>query len=445
MKIDHSSTSWFAIPNALKIVGGIAAACTTFIATAPAIADTVVSGQSDTIVRMGQTLDKKDIYPAYEYLRLLVSTAEKDGSLTSFNFGGWARGDMAETPVGNKSTAADLQYGYISYQGAKNNFILNAGRQFVVEGVAAQRLDGLYLRSDLAAGFAAAAFIGSTVVTEPNLIADDFVYGGRVTHSMNKYYTIGISELRSFADSARYRQEEGIDLWLHPIKQVDVAGRSSYNSITNGWMEHAYALTYTPIASLRLSADFSNINYKDYFYKVTTSAFVFDPLTNGIDPDESVRAIGGSASYAIDQNFTIVGDYKNYSYDIASNADYYGGKLLYSKPAAYTAGVSIHRMNGSVDKLKYSEFRVYASKKLGKADVTLDLIDINYDKKMADVKNAITAVAAASYEMTDNVKIGANVEYSKNPIFDNEVKGLVILTYLFDTKQAAEGGTKSEK
>lgn len=444
MKIYPSSTSWFAIPSALKIAGGIAA-CTALISAAPAMAETVVSGQSDTIIRMGQTIEKKNVYPAFEYLRLSVANADKDGSVTSFHFGGWARGDMAEKSAGDKSTNADLQYGYISYQGAKNNLHINAGRQFVTEGVATQRLDGLYLRNDFAAGFAAAAFIGSPVVTEPNLSADDLVFGGRVTHSMNKYYTVGVSALKSFAESARYREEEGVDLWLHPLKQVDVTGRSSYNSLTNNWMEHAYAISYTPLSSLRISVDLSNINYKDYFYRVTTSAL---SLNNGlIDPNESVMAIGGSVSYALNKNYTIIGDYKHYDYDIAKSADYYGGKLTFSLPDSYAAGLSIHRMDGSQDKLKYTEYRVYAAKKMGKADVTLDFIDLNYDdsKSMNNVKNALTVVAAASYEMTHSVKIGADVEYSKNPDFDNEVRGLIKLTYLFDTKHAAEGGTKSEK
>lgn len=449
LKNHLSSKSTYTVPGSVKIAGCIAAACCTLLAGAPAMAETTVSGQSDTILRMGRTdFEKsKNLFPAYEYLRLSVVSTEKDGSATSLHIGGWGRVDLGDKSAGDRHTDADLQYGYISYQGAKNNLLVNAGRQFVAEGVAAQKLDGVYLRNDFAAGFAAAAYVGSPVVTEPNLIAEDFVYGGRVTHSMNKYYTVGLSGLRSFVDSGRYREEAGVDLWLRPIKQIDVAGRSSYNSITNGWMEHAYALSYTPIDSLRINADVSNINYKDYFYKVTTSAFVFNPLTNGINPNEEVVAIGGSASYAIDKNFTIVGDYKHYDYDIAKAADYFGGKLTYSAPESYAAGISVHRMDGSVDRLKYYEFRVYASKKLGKADLTLDVIDINYDdsKSMNNVKHAVTAVAASSYEISQSLKISGNIEYSKNPDFDNEVKGLVKLTYLFDTKHAAEGGTKSEK
>lgn len=415
------------------------------------MAETVVSGQSDTIIRMGQTVEKKNLYPAYEYLRMSVITDEKDGSTTSFNFGGWARGDMGEKSARDRYVDADVQYGYLSYRGAKNNLLINAGRQFVIEGVAAQRLDGIYVRNDLAAGFAAAAFIGSPVVSEPNFKADDLVFGGRVTQSNYKYYTIGASVLKSFSGSARYREEEGLDLWLHPIKQIDITGRSSYNSVTDGWMEHAYALSYTPIDSLKVSADISNINYKDYFYKVTTSAFgLFNPITNPtgiIDPNEKVLAIGGSVSYSIDKHFTLVGDYKNYNYDIARSAEYYGGKLTYSMPESYAAGISVHRMDGKSDRLNFNEYRVYASKKIGEADLTLDLIDVNYDsgKSMNNVTNAMTIITALSYELSHSLKIGADLDFSRNPDFNREFKGLVKLTYLFDTKHAAGGETTHEK
>jgi len=447
LKIDPCSTSWSAIPGALKLAGGIAAACTTLLVAAPGMAETTVSGQSDTIIRMGQTVDKKNVYPAYEYLRLSVSSAEKDGSATSFYFGGWARGDMADKTARDRYLDADVQYGYLSYRGAKNNFLVNAGRQFVTEGVATQRLDGLYLRNDFAAGFAAAAYIGSPVVTEPNFKADDLMFGGRVTQSNYKYYTLGVSALKSFASSTRYREEEGVDLWLHPTEQINITGRSSYNSVTNGWMEHAYALSYAPMDNLKISADISNINYRDYFYKVTTSALVFSPLTNGIDPNEKVLAIGGNVAYTIGKRFTIIGDYKNYNYDIAKSANYFGGKLTYSMPESYSAGISVHRMDGNSDRLNFYEYRVFASKKLGKADLTLDVIDLNYDTSagMNGIKNVLTIVAASSYELSHKLKIGADVEYSKNPDFDNDLRGLVKLTYLFDTKHAAEGGTTREK
>jgi hypothetical protein len=355
--------------------------------------------------------------------------------------GGWGRADLGDTSARERSTDADLQYGYLSFQGAKNNLVINAGRQFVNEGVATQRLDGFYLRNDFAAGFAAAAFIGSPVVTEPDMQADDFIFGSRITQSNSKYYTLGVSALKSYSNSASYREEEGLDLWLRPTAQIDLTGRSSYNSMTNGWMEHAYTASYAPIDKLRLYANLTDINYRDYFYKVTTNALVFNPQTNGIDPNEKLLTLGAGGSYVVLKNITVAGDYKHYDYDIAGRANYFGGSVSYSVPESYKAGFSIHRMDGMIDRLRYTEYRMYASKKLGKADLTLDLIDLNYDNTviMNGVKNAISVVAAGSYEFSKSIQLGATVNYSHNPLLENEVRGLVKLTYLFDVKSSAEG------
>lgn len=450
MKNHPTRKSWNRLPGTLKLAAGLAAACTLF-AGIPAKAETVISGQSDTILRMGhsESQGSRDYFPAYEYLRLSVASTEKDGSSTSLHFGGWARGDLGDKSARDRYTDADVQYGYLSYQGAKNNLIFNAGRQFVVEGVAAQKLDGLYIRNDFGAGFGAAAYVGSPVVTEPNFKADDIVFGGRITHSLYKYYTIGISALKSFSDSSRYREEEGVDIWLHPMTQIDVTGRSSYNSLTNGWMEHSYTVSLVPLDNLRLYADISNINYKDYFYRVTTSAFnIFNPITNPtgfIDPNEKLLALGGGIAYTPIKYLTITADYTHRHYDIARTAEYYGGKVAYSLPESFAAGVSVHRMDGRDDKLRYTEYRLYASKKIAQLDLTVDLFNLNYDNRINGVRNAYTFAGAASYEINKNLKIGADVDYSKNPDFDNEVKGLIKLTYLFEVKIADEGRAKSEK
>lgn len=431
----------------VRICAGILALLPLLAAGPVIAADYSISGESDTIFRMGKTTDKKDSYPLYEYLRLSVASTDKNGNTTSLHVGGWARGDLADKTARDRYTDADLQYGYVSYQGAKNNLVINAGRQFVSEGVATERLDGLYARNDFAAGFAAAAYIGAPVTTEPDFKADDLVFGGRVTQSNYKYYTVGVSALKSYSGSDRYREEEGFDLWVHPTKQLDLTGRSSYNSITNGWMEHDYSVSFAPIDKLRLYADLSNINYKDYFYKVTTTALIFNPLTNGIDPNEKLLTLGGGVTYTALKNLTISADYKNYQYDIARDANYYGGKITYALPGTFGTGFSIHRMDGKTDTLKYTEYRLYATKKLGKADLTLDLIDLNYDNAtaMKDTKNAVTVVGAGSYECSKNLQLGAYIDYSHNPLFDNEVKGLVKMTYLFDVKRSTEGRTNSEK
>jgi len=400
-----------------------------------------ISGETNTILRMGKTADDRNLYPLYEYLSLGIVNETGGGSISG-NLGGWGRVDLRDRSS-DRYTNADLQYGYVSYQGNKNNLLLNAGRQFVAEGVATERVDGVHLRGDLAGGFGAAAFVGAPVVIEPDFKGGDVVYGGRVTHSIREYYTIGLSALRTDYNSSRLREESGIDLWFHPLKQIDVVGRSTYNSITSGWMEHAYMATFSPLQNLRFTADLSGISYKDYFYQTTTKAF---SLTRGLlDPNEKVFSLGGGVDYTPVEKVNLSADYKNYAYDIAGPANYYGGKATFTLPESFMAGLAIHRMDGENAKLRYMEYRLFASKKLGKVDLTADLFDVDYDSPINGVKQTYSASVAAAYAITDRIKLSADVDYSRNPDFDGVLSGMLRFTYAFDKQFGTEGRAKSEK
>lgn len=427
---------------------GVAVLASTLMWSTPLVAyDYSFSGESTTILRMRTTIDKKDFFPAYEYLRLNLTDNRSDGSGVSFYLGAWGRLDL-----GDKSTSinpeGDLQYAYLSYRAPKNNSTASIGRQFISEGVAAERIDGLYLRNDFQYGIGAAAFVGKAVITEPNadpkFQGGEIVYGTRISQTDNKYYTIGLSALKSEReDDSRYREEEGVDLWLRPLKPVDLTGRSTYNSITSGWMEHSYAATYSPLPALRIGADYSHIRFKDYLYGVTTSAL---SITNPVwKSNERQTAVGANAAYTGIKNLTVAADYKFYSYNQSGDASYFGGKVSYSFPENLTVGGGFHRMEGDINRLRYSEFRAFVSKKIGHADLTVDANNTNYDESINGIRNSYVITGAALYELNRKLKVGADLEYSRNPDFDREVRALVKAIYTFDSKLAAEGGTKSEK
>jgi hypothetical protein len=419
----------------------VLAAASPLLAQPATAAEYSISGESNTFLRMKSTIDDRNTYPLYEYLRLSVAVAEKDGSATSLHLGAWGRVDLGDKWTQDR-VDGDLQYGYLSYRGAKNNLLLNAGRQFVTEGVATERIDGLSVRSDLAAGFAASAFVGSPVVSEPNFEGGDVIYGGRVSQGKQGLYSVGLSALRSEGDDDREREEQGIDIWVHPLKQVDITGRSSYNSLTSGWMEHAYTVSVAPMDQLNLSADFSRVNYNDFFYHVTTSAL---SLTNGILlPNEEQTALGLRASYSPVKNLTLAADYKNFHYSVAGDADYFGGGASYALPGSLTTGFGVHRMDGASDRLQYTECRLYALKQLGKLDLAADFFNVNYDQRVNDVKNSFALTGSAGYRFTEKLKVWGDLEYSQSPDFDHEMRGLVRVAYAFDTIYS-DGRGKSEK
>ena len=441
MESHRTSKTRHAFPLALHAAGGTLAACL-LLAASQATAETVVTGQSDTILRIGRNSENKFVSPAYEYLRLGIMSTDAKGGMLSANFGGWGRFDPeGRMNDGNGKFDSDFQYGYISYQAAKNNLVATVGRQFVTEGVASDRLDGIYLRSDIGSGFAASAYAGNTVVTEPDHKVGSVIFGGRVSHTLPKYYTLGLSALRSSGDAGATREEFGADIWLHPAKVVDITGRSTYNLEKSDWMEHTYVVSLIPTDMFRISADFSRINYKYYFSDTQTSN-VFKFGGGVINPNEELTSVGATVSAALNKNFTVSADYKHYEYEIADASDYYGGKLTYSKPDSYSAGASVHRMQGSEKRLRYAEYRMYASKQIENLSLSLDLMDVHYDQAINDVRDAFTASAAVGYRFSPSLKLAADVDYSSNPDYYNEVRTLVKLTYAFDMKYAGEGRAK---
>ena len=399
----------------------------------PAVSPAVtLSGDSSTYVRSREAADSTKILGAYEYLDFAVQDLGKE--TISFHTGGWLRYDLKAEEFGKKSTS-DLQYSYLSFKSKTDNTVVNLGRVMVFEGVAAERVDGLYARTDVKGGFGISAFGGSPVETMIDVPGNNVIYGGRLSHQLGDLYRIGVSALKEEKNSLDFRKEGGVDIWVHPIDKVDLTGRSSYNDITKGWMEHSYALMLGPFEKLRLNATASWINYDDYFAGTTMSAFT---LQSGlIQPHEKVRTLGGEASYSLTEKVFISADYKNFGYDIAGKADYYGGRIKYSVAESGGTGIGYHRMKGDTDKLQYNEYRVYAYKKFGHLDVSVDLFDVAYVSAINGVKDSYSGSLAAQYDLAEAWKIGADVEYSHNPDFDKDVRAFVKVLYHFGAKGGA--------
>ena len=393
-----------------------------------------LTGTSSTYLQSRTAADDTKFLPLYEYLDFAVQKNAE--SSFSAHFGGWGRYDLKDESFGKK-TDTDLQYGYLSYRKATNNTVVNLGRVMVFEGVASERLDGIYARTDLKGGLGVSAFGGSPVETATDLPGNNMLYGARLSHEFSDIYKIGLSYLKEEKNSEDFRKEEGVDIWLQPMSKVAVIGRSSYNSITSGWMEHSYSLSLGPFDKLRLGADFSRISYRDYFSSATMTAFSFTP--DLLSLDEKSRTLGASAAYMVTDKVTVSVDYKKYGYSIAGDAAYFGGKIACSKSDG-GGGLSYHRMNGETSRLRYAEYRLYKYIKSGKTDVGVELFEVAYDDAINGVKDAYSGSLTAGYELTEKMKIGADVEYAKNPDFDKDVRAFIKLIYKFGSERETRKG-----
>jgi len=402
----------------------------------PAVSSAVsLSGDSSTYLQSRETTDATKILGAYEYLDFDVQNIGNE--TISFHTGGWLRYNIKGEDDASK-TNNDVQYSYLSFRSKTANSTVNLGRVMVFEGVAAERVDGAYARTDLRGNFALSAFGGSPVeTTDTDLPGNSLIYGAHLTQS-GDLYRIGVSYLKEEKNSEDFRKEEGIDLWVHPLSKVEINGWSNYNAQTKEWMGDNYNLILGSFGGLRLTTDYSAVSYKNYFTGATTAVFMLK--TGIIDPNETVKILGETASYDVTSSVNLSVDYKGYTYDIAGDAKYYGGNLRYNVAESGGAGLSYHRMNGDTDKVRYNEYRVYVFKKLGKTDVALDVIDVKYDAAINGVTSAYAATLAAQYDLTENLKVGADIEYSKNPDFDKDVRAFLKAIYRFDVGTGARKG-----
>ncbi len=392
-----------------------------------ALAAEIVGG-SRTYMQFRETAAGNTLMPIYEYLNL--SVRDIGAGSVSFHMGGWLRYDLKDDSFG-KDSNSDLQYAYLSYRHGSSNAAVNLGRIMVFEGVAAERLDGVYARTDLRAGFGVSAFGGAPVMTnEGDDSGASSIYGARISHQKDNLYIIGLSALQQEKNSHDFRDEQGLDLWVRPVRLVELMGRSTYNDRLDGWMQHAYTLLLGPFGKLKVNAEASRVNYEYFFDGATNNAFTFSPA-GPVDPKEKLDILGATLSYPLTERMTLSVERRQYDYAVAGSADAVGAGLRYSLPGEMAAGGSVRRMDGETERLRYDEYRVYGYKKYGRLDVTVDLLEVAYDAAINGETSARSASLGAGYDLTEKLRLGADVQYGRNPDFDREVRGFVKLIYQF--------------
>jgi hypothetical protein len=396
-----------------------------------------LSGQSQTYIQSRQLEDATRSTPFHEFL---FFRADDIGSQNlSFRVGGWYGYDFGNTGASNVQTG-DLQYAELNFMSGTGNSYVSLGRLMVNQGLASSQLDGAALGTDLKWGFAISFFGGIPVETALDTRKGDSVYGGRISQGREGVYRIGVSYLLERNNNLDVRDERGLDLWVRPATKVELLGTSLYNSLKNGVARHDYYLMLGPFSFLTLRTQFTEINYEDFFTPNTLQVFQFEP-GGPLNESEKLRIIGEEASFAFG-SVNLSGDFKEYNYRQAGDANYYGVRLAYSGPEGNAAGLSVHHMNGQTVSLRYIEYRVYGQRKFGSwADLTVDLMNTAYSQEINGIKNALSASLAYGYALSTRSRLAADIGYSRSPYFNKDVRGLVKLVYSFDR---ASGPRKGE-
>lgn len=402
-----------------------------------------VSVDSDTIVR----IEKRDVtggssenlMPATQFLGL---DAKKlwDGNL-SLHMYGWGRADMGDESYDNSKTAGNLTYGYLLYRFDKDAADIRAGRFFVREGIVNEQVDGLSARARLPYGFAISAFGGATVHVHDLYGEDtdgkgDSIFGGRLSYKYMKFLELGVSTVyESDAPTLDYHvngsnRKVGVDIWLSPIRSMELVGHSSYNTETDEIAEHRYMLNLRPIADLTISGQYNYQKEKSLFY--SWAMFSGAAVPSG---DETTN-IGVAATFILTKSAELSLDYNHYDREVGS-ADRYGGDLKLSFLSnTIKGGLGYHYLDAGQEFAisgttsgSYQNLRAYIMHDTKGYFAAIEGIGYFFKEKINEEDNAIQASMSLGYHLTPALALSGDISYGQNPDFNDETKGLIRLTY----------------
>ena len=431
----------------------------------PAVALAGASLDSTTLLRFNQDartgLASRTLMPATEFLRVDLDKLG-DGNLSAHLYG-WGRFDLADQSFDDDQGGGSLTYAYLQYRFNAANAQARAGRFFIHEGIVNEQVDGVSARTDLPYGFGISAFGGATVHTahlagEASDGKGDAVFGGRFNYRYGGLLELGLSGvyestapvLTDPALAGRFGDHRlvGADFWLAPHRMVQLMGHTSYNTETRGVAEQGYRLQLMPLKALVVSGEFNQYNDRDLFYSSALLA-ALPSMLSGNNLNQQSRSFGASASYSLNDKAELSADLKHYSRDIGK-ADRFGGELRYLLPEGQLrSGLGYHYLRASPEFAvipsatasgSFHELRAFAMRDTKSYFASLDVIDYLFRKEIENKASAWELAGSLGYHLTPSLALSGDLSYGSNPQYNDELKGLLRLTY--STTLAGKGDTK---
>ena len=359
--------------------------------------------------------------PFYEQIEIDIRDRDRKWCFYS---SGWVRADLKSLSFQDREMD-ELTYAFLRFSPfADRSMLVTAGRHLVFEGVASEQTDGLSLRWEVTPRVGFALYGGRPVETEYDGKRGDLIYGSRVFYRHKKTAETGLSFLREDNNGSRFREDYGVDLWVRPGRQFEFQGHSFFNNITGGAIEHSYDLRFFPSVKLTVSGFLTRSNYADAFWARTLSAFSPDILGK----NEQLTKTGVSAEYRLDSKASLSLQFTGYEYGKSGSARYYGAHVE-AEIYGVKSGLFVRRMEGETERLRYIEIRAYAQKKITRATVTVDTVNIHYDSPYNGLSNAYSLNAALGYRISNSLQLEADINHAKTPDFTGTTTSMLKLVY----------------
>lgn len=391
---------------------------------------------------------KDRFLPVYEYLSGDATQLSGDLPL-AFHFTGWGRLDL-ETETGSGRTGGDFDAAYFDYRHPEGNAEAKLGRFFLVEGVAADTIDGVFVKGRTAPGFGAALFAGKPVEQGGGIYKTGrALYGGRAFYTASGFAELGASFLQESGDFPKgdgatgNRTLAGADLWLRPGGPIEFNGQASYNLSTKGFANQRYTVRLVPGAGMDVLAGYESYDYRDLFQGALNPAF--HTTVAGFDNNDNVRVAFVTLDWEFVKGLVLEGGLKNVRHDAADpgtgNRGEAGLRWIWNDKKD-SVGASAAVMTGDRPENEYSEYRIYGMWSPADLRLAFDLLTQRYKEVFADApgrKDAVQAVASAGYQIRPDLKLSGDVTYTKSPRLNNDYAGMLKVAYNFGI---GAGGSK---
>ncbi len=395
---------------------------------------------SDTLLRgFERDIPGKDdvrVVPAYEYLQFDVGDLPAKG--LSFHLYGWGRADLGDGDFFKDDTAGELLYGYLQYTRPYSNLDFKAGRFYVFEGVANESVDGARLSGDLGRYLTASVYGGFPVsLDSEDGRSGDRIWGGRIAHHLGARYEIGASYKRLENDDELVEGRLGGDLSLFLPAGIGLFGFSSYNLDNGGFAEHAYELRFG-LAGIQLRPHFQYFQYEDFFSTEANSANPFRFLAG---TGETLTVYGADAVWSATESWQLGFKVKSYDYDVLDDSSqFYSGLVNWYGENLTSAGAEIGYMDGDADQTRYLLTRafVYLDGVIALVPggfVTGDLVFVSYEDDIdisGEDASLFISLGAGHRFFDDALEVKVSGDYSSDPFFDDDLRGLLLARFTID-------------
>lgn len=396
--------------------------------------------KSETLLRgMERDIGAKDdqtVAPAYEYLQVDIGQASQEGF--SFHTYGWGRYDLADNDYFESRGLdgpgdGELLYGYVQYFHAASGMDIRAGRQNVFDGVGNEAVDGLRISGDLGYGLVASAYGGQPVgYTDVNDRDGDSIYGGRLGYRQSRYGELGVSYKNLENDDLTVEEVAGLDLALFLPGDISAYGFSTRNLDTEDWGEHSYELRI-PVSSFSFRPYYGQFDYEHYF---GTSVDTVNPFRVLAINGEELRVIGLDTIWKYSDALDLGLKLKTNDYDRMNSSQFGSGLATWHGEELTQAGLEVGYMNGDLDKQKYLLTRVFGYldglSGFGIGFLSGDLVWADYDQPINGEDNSIfVSLGAGRTFYNEALEIKLSGDYSSDPFFDSDVRGMLNVTYRY--------------